>query len=68
MSLNGVVFICGKYVKAQHNIDVNYIHIGLYNIIFICNRTYTYYRGERPLIMHSFAYDLTVSCKRSSEI
>ena len=36
---------------------VNYSIRGIYNIIFICNRTDTNYRGVRPLRTNSFAYD-----------
>ena len=42
--VNGVVLICEKYVKAQHNIDGK---LRKQRIIFICNRTNTNYRGDR---------------------
>ena len=46
--VNGVVLRCEKYVKAQHNIDGK---LRKQRIIFKCNRTNAYYRGDRSLRM-----------------
>ena len=46
-------------VGGRRNIisAVNYTNRGIYDIIFICNRTNKNYRGDRPLRTNSFAYN-----------